>query len=190
VPVRCNRTQLRGRVDAGRPVRNAQRGSRYQPRLNVKTFVTPTHDAPALFSALFQLTGWGVTEQVQLMEGSLRRECQEFVEGYVLSFRREVAEYCDQVINAKGQVRGKTLNSIRDRIDRFHAMNVFGDADAAAKLAQLKQQIAGLTGQDLAQQPDVATRLSAACQAIKNTVLDPANVNKLTGRLKRRVMLD
>jgi hypothetical protein len=156
----------------------------------VKTFVTPTHDAPALFSALFQLTGWGVTEQVQLMEGSLRRECQEFVEGYVLSFRREVAEYCDQVINAKGQVRGKTLNSIRDRIDRFHAMNVFGDADAAAKLAQLKQQIAGLTGQDLAQQPDVATRLSAACQAIKNTVLDPANVNKLTGRLKRRVMLD
>ena len=29
-------------------------------------------------------------------------------------------------------------------------MNVFGDADAAAKLTRLKQQIAGLSGQDLA----------------------------------------
>ena len=129
-------------------------------------------------------------EQVQLMETSLRRECQEFVEGYVLSFRREVAEFCDQVISAKGQVHGKTLNSIRDRIDRFHAMNVFGDADAAGKLAQLKQQIAGLTGQDLAEQPDVAAKLSSACQAIKNQILDPGNVSKLTGRLKRRVVLD
>jgi len=50
--------------------------------------------------------------------------------------------------------------------------------------------IVGLTGQDLAQQPDVAARLSAACQAIKNTVVDPGNVSKLTGRLKRRVVLD
>ena len=129
-------------------------------------------------------------EQVQLMEASLRRECQEFVEGYVLSFRREVAEFCDQVITQKGQVHGKTLNSIRDRIDRFHAMNVFGDADAAAKLADLKQQIAGLTGHDLAQQPLVAGKLSRACQTLKNHILDPANVSQLTGRLKRRVVLD
>jgi hypothetical protein len=43
------------------------------------------------------------------------------------------------VITAKGQVHGKTLTAIRDRIDRFHAMNVFGDADAAAKLAKLRR---------------------------------------------------
>ncbi len=109
---------------------------------------------------------------------------------YVQAFRQEEAAFCDQVIEAHGQVHGKTLNSSRDRIDRFHAMNVFDDADAAAKLAHLKQQIVGLTGQDLTQQPDVAAKLSAACQAIKNTVLDPANVSKLTGRLKRRVVLD
>jgi len=129
-------------------------------------------------------------EQVRQMEQSLKRECQQFVEGYVLGFRSEVAEFCDQVIGAKGQVHGKTLNSIRDRIDRFHAMNVFGDADAAQKLTRLKQQIGGLTGQDLAQQPDVAAKLSRACQALKNHILDPANVSALTGRLKRRVVLD
>jgi hypothetical protein len=130
------------------------------------------------------------TEQLGKMKENLTRECQQFAADYVTTFRNEVAEFCDAVISAKGQVHGKTLNSIRDRIDRFHAMNVFGDADAASKLAQLKQQIAGLTGQDLAQQPDVAAKLSAACQAIKNTVRDPANVSKLTGRLKRRVVLD
>ena len=129
-------------------------------------------------------------EQVLLMEANLRRECQEFVEQYVLGFRNEVAEFCDQVITQKGQVHGKTLNAIRSRIDRFHAMNVFGDADAAAKLDQLKQQISGLTGQDLAQQPDVASKLSRACQALKNHIRDPEAVSQLTGRLKRRVVLD
>ncbi len=77
-----------------------------------------------------------------------------------------------------------------DRMDRFHAMNVFGDGDAADRLARLKQQIGGLTGQDLAQQPDVAAKLSRACQTLKNQILDPANVSALTGRLKRRVVLD
>ena len=69
-------------------------------------------------------------------------------------------------------------------------MNVFGDADAAAKLTRLKQQIAGLSGQDLAQQPGVAQKLSRACQALKNHVLNPDAVSQLTGRLKRRVVLD
>ncbi|MHC4093494.1 MAG: DUF3150 domain-containing protein [Planctomycetota bacterium] len=129
-------------------------------------------------------------EQVQLMESNLRRECQEFVEQYVLGFRTEVAQFCDQVIAAKGHVHGKTLNAIRERIDRFHAMNVFDDAAAATKLAQLKQQIAGVTGQDLAQQPGVAEKLSRACQALKNHILNPENVSQVTGRLKRRVVLD
>jgi len=129
-------------------------------------------------------------EQVRLMEANLQRECQQFVEQYVLGFRREVAEFCDQVISQKGQVHGKTLNAIRDRIDRFHAMNVFSDADAAREVTKLKQQIAGLSGQDLAQQPSVAAQLSRACQALKNHILDPANVSQLTGRLKRRVVLD
>ena len=129
-------------------------------------------------------------EQVQLMEANLKRECQQFVTEYVLSFRQEVAEFCDQVIAQKGQVHGKTLNTIRDRIDQFHAMNVFGDADAAAKLAQLKQQIAGLTGQDLAQQPDTAAKLGEACLALKNHILNPDSVSQLTGRLRRRVVLD
>ena len=52
-------------------------------------------------------------EQTQLMETNLHRECQQFVERYVLGFRREVAEFCDQVITQKGQVHGKTLNRRR-----------------------------------------------------------------------------
>ncbi len=124
------------------------------------------------------------------MEQNLQRECQQFVEQYVLGFRKEVADFCDQVIDQKGQVHGKTLNAIRDRIDRFHAMNVFGDTDAASKLARLKQQIAGLSGQDLAQQPDVAEKLSRACRALRNHILNPEAIHQLTGRLKRRVVLD
>ena len=129
-------------------------------------------------------------EQIQLMEATLQRECERFVQQYVLGFRNEVAGFCDQVIAAKGQVHGKTLSAIRRKIDNFHSMNVFGDQDAAGKLQQLKEQISGLSGQDLTAQPDVAAKLSRACQTLKNTILDPADVSALTGRLKRRVVLD
>jgi len=129
-------------------------------------------------------------EQTKQMEVNLRRECQEFVEQYVVGFRKEVAAFCDQVIEQKGQVHGKTLNAIRDRIDKFHSMNIFGDTDAATRLARLKEQLAGLTGQDLAQQPAVAEQLQKACQALRTHILNPENVSALTGRLKRRVVLD
>jgi hypothetical protein len=129
-------------------------------------------------------------EQMKMMEDNLRRECQDFVQGYVLSFRNEVAEFCDQVIAQNGQVHGKTLNAIRERIDRFHAMNVFDDTAAASKLRKLRQQINGLSGQDLIQQPEVAAKLSHACQTLKKQMLDPSRISELTGRLKRRVVLD
>jgi hypothetical protein len=87
-------------------------------------------------------------------------------------------------------VHGKTLQAIRRKIETFHAMNVFGDGEAAGKLRQLKAAITGLTGQDLAQQPDVAAKLAEACQVLRSQMLDPGNVSQLTGRLKRRVVLD
>jgi hypothetical protein len=59
--------------------------------------------------------------------------------------------------------------------------NVFGDADAAQKLARLKAQVSGLTGQDLSQQPDVAAKLKRACKTLKNTMLDAAKVQKASG---------
>ena len=106
-------------------------------------------------------------QKVKLMEANLKHEDQQFVAQYVLGFRKEVAEFCNHVISAKGQVHGKTLNAIRDRIDKFHSMNVFDDVDASAKLTQPQQQIQGLSGQDLAQQPEVAQKLSRAGQALQ-----------------------
>jgi len=67
---------------------------------------------------------------------------------------------------------------------------VFDDSAAAAQLDQLKQQISGLTGQDLDQQPDVAAKLSEACAKLQEQMLSPDSVSALTGRLRRRVVLD
>lgn len=129
-------------------------------------------------------------EQVKLMEANLKQECQQFVSGYVLSFRREVAQFCNQVVEAGGKVHGKTLQAIRRKIDRFHTMNIFNDGDTAASLRQLKAQIFGMNGEDLSDQPDLANKLSQACAALKKEILDPDIVSALTGRLKRRVVLD
>ncbi len=129
-------------------------------------------------------------EQVQLMEANLKRECQQFVEQYVLGFRKEVAEFCDQAIAQNGQVHGKTLQAIRRKIDHFYTMNIFNDGNTAASLRQLKTQIFGVTGEDLSEQPDLANKLSQACATLKKEILHPGSVSALTGRLKRRVVLE
>lgn len=129
-------------------------------------------------------------EQLATMKANLQAECEQFAAEYVLAFRKEVAEFCDQVITANGQVHGKTLQAIRRRIDHFHAMNVFNDADTAAQLNQLKAQLFGVTGEELAQQPELAEKLSQACALLKQEVLDPSSVSALTGRLKRRVVVE
>lgn len=129
-------------------------------------------------------------EQLATMKANLQTECEEFTAEYVLAFRKEVAEFCDQVIAANGQVHGKTLQAIRRRIDHFHAMNVFNDTDTAAQLSELKTQFFGVTGEDLAEQPALAEKLSQACALLKQEVLDPSSVSALTGRLKRRVVVE
>lgn len=130
------------------------------------------------------------SEQLNQMKQSLRAECQQFASDYVMAFRQEVAEFCDQVIDAGGKVHGKTLQAIRRKIEHFHAMNIFNDADTAAQLNELKNQIFGLTGETLKEQPDLAAKLSEACAVLKKELLDPSSVPTLTGRLKRRVVLE
>jgi len=129
------------------------------------------------------------TEQLAAMKANLQAECEQFAAEYVLAFRKEVAEFCDQVIAANGQVHGKTLQAIRRRIDHFHAMNIFSDTETAAQLNELKTQLFGVTGEDLAEQPALAEKLSQACALLKQEVLDPSSVSALTGRLKRKVVL-
>jgi phage-related minor tail protein len=87
-------------------------------------------------------------------------------------------------------VHGKTLQAIRRKIEHFNAMNVFNDAETAEQLRQLKTQLFGVTGEDLASQPDLAEKLSQACAVLKQELLDPNSVSAVTGRLKRRVVLD
>ena len=130
------------------------------------------------------------SSQLEEMKHNLQAECRQFAADYVMAFRKEVAEFCDQVTGAGGQVHGKTLQAIRRKIEHFHAMNVFDDADTAAQLNELKTQLFGLTGETLKEQPDLASKLSQACAALKQELLDPSGVSQLTGRLKRRVVLD
>ena len=129
-------------------------------------------------------------EQFAQMKQNLQAECQQFAGDYVMAFRKEVAEFCDQVIDANGKVHGKTLQAIRRKIEHFNAMNVFNDADTAAQLGKLKTDLFGLSGEDLKQHPDLAEKLSQACALLKQEILAPDSVSALTGRLKRRVVLD
>ena len=68
-------------------------------------------------------------------------------------------------------------------------MNIFNDADTAAQLNELKNQIFGVTGETLKEQPALAEKLSEVCAVLKQELLDPNSVSSLTGRLKRRVVL-
>ena len=56
--------------------------------------------------------------------------------------------------------------------------------------SRLQAELFSITGKNLNEQPDLAEKLSQACAALKNELLDPNSVSSLTGRLKRRVILD
>lgn len=59
-----------------------------------------------------------------------------------------------------------------------------------SRFRRLKAQLFGVTGEDLANQPDLAEKLSQACAVLKQELLDPISVSAVTGQLKRRVVLD
>jgi ribosomal protein L29 len=77
-----------------------------------------------------------------------------------------------------------------EKNDRLYAANAFGNADLTSNPAQLKQRLARLRAQDLAQQPDVTARLGQTCQVLKNHALSPDATSRSTGWLKRGVALD
>jgi hypothetical protein len=85
------------------------------------------------------------------MKENLRSECQQFAADYVTwPSATRWPTFCDQVIGPNGKVHGKTLQAIRRKIDHFNAMNVFNDVQTAEQLRQLKSQLFGVTGEDLA----------------------------------------
>ena len=128
--------------------------------------------------------------KLEQIKRGLQDECREFVAEYVTAFRLEVAGFCEQVIQAKGQIHGRTMQAIRRKIEHFHTMNVFDDADAAGHLRRLQAQITGVTGEDLVQRPELARQLTRACQLIRGDLSNADAISALAGRLKRRVVID
>jgi hypothetical protein len=129
-------------------------------------------------------------EQLVQMKQNLQAECQQFASDYVMAFRQEVAEFCDQVIDAGGKVHGKTLQAIRRKIEHFHAMNIFNDADTAEQLNELKNQIFGLTGEDAEGAAGLGGEAERGLRRAQAGVAGSEQCRRLTGRLKRRVVLD
>lgn len=74
----------------------------------------------------------------------LETECNQFVSDYIQTIRGHVVDFCKQVVDRKGSVSQRTLNSIRDKISWFMTMNIFDDADIAEKLASLRVNLIGM----------------------------------------------
>jgi len=128
-------------------------------------------------------------EELTNMRHQLQNECKSFVNDYLRSFRGEVASFCQQVIEAHGEVSGHTLSAIRRKIDRFKEMNIFGDNSVVSQLDKLRSHLESLSGTDL-KDVAVASRLSAACQEIRNAATDEKMLAALCGRVQRQIVLD
>ena len=129
-------------------------------------------------------------DNIAHMREALQEECATFVASYIEHFRGQVAEFCDQVVEAKGAVHGKTLSALKKRIAEFQSLNVFGDLEADTKLDELKAALGDYSGQDVKSRPILANSIAAACKSVSDYVLDADNVSEVAGRLKRRVVLD
>ena len=128
-------------------------------------------------------------DELKNMRAKLNRECNQFVDEYVRNFRNLAAEFCTQVIEQNGEVHGKTLTSIRVKIEKFRQMNIFEDNVVVSQLKQLENQIKDLDGVKLRGNRDAQTALVDACKVIKQSVLDEAAILKVTERQKRRIVM-
>ncbi|MFT5471043.1 MAG: hypothetical protein ACI8UO_006176 [Verrucomicrobiales bacterium] len=101
-------------------------------------------------------------EAAQSAAADIREGVEGFVSECVTTLRQETAKLCDDMLASmrEGKTSGvhqKTLNRLRDFIDRFQALNFANDDEMAAMLGNARQQLLGMTADEYRDNP-TATR--------------------------------
>jgi hypothetical protein len=118
-----------------------------------------------------------------------RTKILNFMDDVVTVMRSETVQVCARVRDAivSGRViNSRTIQSLRDFIERYSDLNFLGDGEIGKQLEDLRKGL--LDGHDdLAENEDLKTQLKATLASIVDRAGNFTDINSVTGEFKRRI---
>jgi len=173
----------------------------YMARIN--SYALPVSEIPGRFSldwGIYSISLPGLNSsdgEDVIMDEETRLEIAEncknkvsaFMDNVVKVLREETVEVCghirDSIVSGK-VIRGPTIQSLRDFIDRYSDLNFLGDGRIGAQLEDLRKEL--LEGHDdLGENEDLKSQLKVKLSGIVEIASNFTDINSITGDYKRRI---
>jgi hypothetical protein len=137
-------------------------------------------------------------EQKMIAEEEYRLQAQQKISGFidevVGTLRQETSALCNRIITniKEGKViKGRTLNSIRDFIDKFSDLNFVGDQKIEEELATLKKDFLDTHSlEQISEEKDLQDELHQRLESLSKTASDMTDINSVTGEYRRKIDWD
>lgn len=144
-------------------------------------------------------TGEGVLEdqtKQSIAEEEYRKEMQtkiaSFMDDVVGTLRQETIEVCNRIAQSvkEGKViHGKTLNSLKDFVDRFSDLNFVGDTQIEEQLQALRKEYLDIyPSSQVNKDEDIKAELGRRLKCLSEAAANMTDVNSITGQYKRKIM--
>lgn len=134
-------------------------------------------------------------QQRLIAEDEYRIQAQQkignFIGEVVQTLRKETLDLCTRIttnIKEGKVIKGRTLNSLRDFIDKFSELNFVGDTKIESQLALLKKEFLDThSTEQISEGPDLQEELKVRLAGIAEMAEDMNDVNSITGEYRRRI---
>ena len=114
-----------------------------------------------------------------------------FIDDVVKTLRSETVELCNRVVSniTEGKVvKGRTLNSIRDFIDKFSELNFVGDVRIEEELAGLRKEFLDThTPEQITEEMDLQDELKRRLNTLAEAATNMTDINTVTGEYRRKI---
>jgi hypothetical protein len=128
------------------------------------------------------------TEEYQ---AQIQKKIGGFISEVVGALRQETVDICSRIINniKDGKVvKGRTLSSLHNFIDKFSELNFVGDQKVEAQLESLRKEFLSIhTSEQISEQADLQDELKRRLNLLAGVAGDMTDINSVTGEYKRKI---
>jgi hypothetical protein len=123
-----------------------------------------------------------------------QQRIQAFVDEVVQTLRQETLTICSRIatnIKEGKVIKGRTLNSLQDFIEKFKDFNFVGDATVEQQLDALKRDFLDAhTNEEIAEGSDLQEELKRRIGELAEVASNMTDINSVTGEYRRKINWD
>jgi hypothetical protein len=128
---------------------------------------------------------------IQEYRTQTQQRIQNFVDEVVATLRQETLGLCTKITNniKEGKViKGRTLNSLQDFVEKFKEFNFVGDSTVEAQLDALKKEFLDVhSNDDIAKGADLQEELKRRLGELAEVASNMTDINSVTGEYRRKI---